>query len=34
VSTVRFIQSAPMGGAHLEEVRELSDWLREMVAYV
>ncbi len=33
VSTVRFTQVAPMGTASPEEVRELSDWLREMVAF-
>jgi hypothetical protein len=33
VSTRRFTQAAPMGTASPEEVRELSDWLREMVAF-
>jgi mRNA interferase MazF len=33
VSTVRFTQAAPMGMASPDEVRELSDWLREMVAF-
>ena len=33
VSTRRFTQAAPMGVASPEEVRELSDWLREMVAF-
>lgn len=33
VSTLRFTQPAPMGMASPEEVRELSDWLREMVAF-
>jgi mRNA interferase MazF len=33
VSTVRFTHAAPMGTASADEVRELSDWLREMVAF-
>ena len=34
VSTRRFMQAGPMGTASPDEVRELSDWLREMVAFV
>ena len=33
VSTRPFTEAAPMGTASPEEVRELSDWLREMVAF-
>ena len=33
VSTVRFTQSAPIGTASPAEIAELSDWLREMVAF-
>jgi mRNA interferase MazF len=33
ISTMRFTQVAPMGIASPEEVRELSAWLREMVAF-
>jgi len=33
VSTARFTQAAPIGTASSEEVRELSVWLREMVAF-
>jgi mRNA interferase MazF len=33
VSTGRFTQPAPIGTASAEEVAELSDWLREMVAF-
>jgi mRNA interferase MazF len=33
VSTVRFTHAAPMGPASPKEVRELSDWLCEMVAF-
>jgi mRNA interferase MazF len=33
VSTQRFTQAGPMGVASPEEVSELSDWLREMVAF-
>ncbi|HKA49983.1 MAG TPA: type II toxin-antitoxin system PemK/MazF family toxin [Candidatus Dormibacteraeota bacterium] len=33
VSTERFTQGAPIGTASREEARELSDWLREMVAF-
>ena len=33
VSTQRFTRAAPMGTASPAEVTELSDWLREMVAF-
>ena len=33
VSTQRFTRSAPLGGASDTEVTELSEWLREMVAF-
>jgi hypothetical protein len=33
VSIERFTQAAPMGTASAEEVKELSDWLCEMVAF-
>ena len=33
VSTARFTRPAPMGTASPDEVRALSDWLREMVAF-
>jgi hypothetical protein len=33
VSTARFTQPTPLGAASPEEIRELSDWLREMVAF-
>jgi mRNA interferase MazF len=33
VSTERFTQSAPIGVASPREIAELSDWLREMVAF-
>lgn len=33
MSAVRFTQAVPMGTASAEEVRELSGWLREMVAF-
>jgi mRNA interferase MazF len=33
VSTARFTQSAPIGTASAAEIAELSDWLREMVAF-
>jgi hypothetical protein len=29
----RFTQAGPMGSASPDEVRELSEWLREMVAF-
>jgi mRNA interferase MazF len=33
LSTARFAQPSPLGTASQEEIRELSDWLREMVAF-
>jgi mRNA interferase MazF len=33
VSTMRLTRGAPIGTASAEEVRELTDWLREMVAF-
>jgi mRNA interferase MazF len=33
VSTSRFTQPTPIGTASAEEIAELSDWLREMVAF-
>lgn len=33
VSTARFTQPAPIGTASAAEIAELSDWLREMVAF-
>lgn len=33
VSTQRFTEATPLGIASAEEIEELSDWLREMVAF-
>jgi len=33
ISTGRFTQSAPIGTASEDEIRELREWLREMVAF-
>jgi mRNA interferase MazF len=33
LSTRRFTQPSPLGTASPDEIRELSDWLREMVAF-
>ncbi|WP_250281437.1 MULTISPECIES: type II toxin-antitoxin system PemK/MazF family toxin [unclassified Frankia] len=33
VSTRRFARSAPLGSASATEIAELSEWLREMVAF-
>jgi mRNA interferase MazF len=33
LSTRRFTQPSPLGTASRDEIRELSDWLREMVAF-
>jgi mRNA interferase MazF len=33
VSTARFTEAAPIGSASAREVAQLSDWLREMVAF-
>lgn len=33
VSTARFTEATPIGTASAEEIGELADWLREMVAF-